>query len=219
MNKQQLNGLLDEKEDLLKWGGGTRQALRELADEYDKEVSLQHPVASFSTSKVVDKFLASKKAVGLAEASLRSYRAMLKPFIKQSPLLPTEPEEIDKFLAGRPQGTPTVRCAYTALKLMYDFANARLGATNPMCQISKPHQKSKEPQAPHTLRHTFGTLTTAAGLDTYSCARLLRHRVTQRTPMTSHYIHLNLEDLREKLERYSPLRLLGKGKTFNKTLN
>ena len=58
--------------------------------------------------------------------------------------------------------------------------------------------------SPHTLRHTFGTLTMRYGLDAFSCARLLRHRLPH---ITSHYVHLSLDDLRQELERYSPIRL------------
>ena len=74
-------------------------------------------------------------------------------------------------------------------------------------------------QSPHTLRHTFGTLATIAGCDSYSLSRLMRHKISSRTSMTAHYIHLNLDDLREKLERYSPLRLLnGAGQAFGKNV-
>lgn len=67
-------------------------------------------------------------------------------------------------------------------------------------------------QSPHTLRHTFGTLTVRAGIDTYSQARLMRHKISSRnSSMNLHYTHLNLDDLRKKLERYSPLRSIKSG--------
>ncbi|MFC1980474.1 tyrosine-type recombinase/integrase [Chloroflexota bacterium] len=61
-------------------------------------------------------------------------------------------------------------------------------------------------QKPHTLRHTFATLVNQAGLDIYGLAQLLRHKI--RGTITSRYIHTNIEDVRQMLERYSPLRLI-----------
>lgn len=60
-------------------------------------------------------------------------------------------------------------------------------------------------QSPHTLRHTFATLATVAGCDTYSVERLLRHR-SSGWNVTYRYIHLSIQDLMGKLEKYSPLR-------------
>ncbi len=68
-------------------------------------------------------------------------------------------------------------------------------------------------QSPHTLRHTFSTLAYLAGCDWDAVELLLRQKEKKRG-VTNRYIHLSpeqrLELMREKLERYSPLRLLAK---------
>ena len=286
---------------------------------------------SIRTAEVVDRFLASKQAAGLAEDSIENYRDMLNAFARQYPILPTTPEPIEEFLTSK-MGQTRFNY-YSRLVGLYKFASQRLGLPNPMEKIEKPRFKSKEPdslnkkqarelrdaiandrerglvylylgqafrlsealrlnvgdirddtilvhgkervesipllpevrdvllklsggrsssepvflgqrgrlgadmaqlyikrlfrraeidgvkQSPHTLRHTFATLATIAGCDTYSVARLMHHQVNSRTSMTVHYIHLNLDDLRVKLERYSPLRLLdGTGQTFGKNI-
>ncbi|GAI43165.1 unnamed protein product, partial [marine sediment metagenome] len=66
-------------------------------------------------------------------------------------------------------------------------------------------------QSPHTLRHTFSTLAYLAGCDWDAVELLLRQREKKRN-VTNRYIHLNqelrLQLMREKLERYSPLRII-----------
>jgi integrase len=63
-------------------------------------------------------------------------------------------------------------------------------------------------QSPKILRSTFASMALAAGCDFYIVKRLLRHSggwdVTHQ-----HYIRLSHEELRNRLERYSPLRLIG----------
>jgi integrase len=62
-------------------------------------------------------------------------------------------------------------------------------------------------QSPKILRSTFASMAFAAGCDFHIVKRLLRHSggwdVTDR-----HYLHLTNHELRQKLQRYSPLRLL-----------
>ena len=69
-------------------------------------------------------------------------------------------------------------------------------------------------QSPHTLRHTFSTLAYLAGCDWDAVELLLRQREKKRS-VTNRYIHLSPEPrlklVREKLEMYSPLRILGPG--------
>jgi len=72
-------------------------------------------------------------------------------------------------------------------------------------------------QSPHTLRHTFASLATAAGCDTYSVERLLRHRSSGRN-VTYNYIHLSSQELKHKLEIYSPLRLVHDSQYSDKLL-
>lgn len=58
----------------------------------------------------------------------------------------------------------------------------------------------------HILRHSFATLATETGCDTYSVKRLLRHSLGN--DVTPGYIHLGLSELKAKLECYSPMRLV-----------
>ena len=62
-------------------------------------------------------------------------------------------------------------------------------------------------QSPKIFRSSFASMALAAGCDFYIVKRLLRHSggwdVTHR-----HYIHIDNQELMEKLEKYSPLRLL-----------
>jgi integrase/recombinase XerD len=66
----------------------------------------------------------------------------------------------------------------------------------------------------HTLRHSFATLMVEKGLDEISCRRLMRH--SERS-VTEGYVHLGLEQLRAKLEEYSPIRRIsGNGHKLDK---
>jgi len=59
--------------------------------------------------------------------------------------------------------------------------------------------------ATHTLRKTFATLATHAGCNDRVVKRLLRHKTAD---VTSLYISMPMDVLRNYLERYSPIRLL-----------
>ena len=271
-----------------------------------------------STLEVIGKFLDARRH-SVSGATIESYRATLRVFAKHCPILPTTPEEIEKYLARYKPDKPTARGAYVVIRLLYDFATGRLGVTSPMAPVAKPRFKPKTPdrltatqaralldiiatdteralvycflglglrlsearrlnvgdvgedtilvhgkeriepmpllpeireallkltdgkqpdeavfqgqrgrlsvdmiayiikklfvragingikQAPHTLRHSRGALTAAAGLDSLSSKRLLRHR---STAMTDLYSQLNLDELRAKEEKYNPLRIL-----------
>ncbi|MBA7530602.1 Tyrosine recombinase XerC [subsurface metagenome] len=73
--------------------------------------------------------------------------------------------------------------------------------------------------SPHTLRHTFSTLAYLAGCD-WDAVELLLRQKEKRRGVTNRYIHLSPEQrlklVREKLERYSPLRLLAKAELGEK---
>jgi len=102
-------------------------------------------------------------------------------------------------LAGNRPVTDPVFTSYRGRRLGRDMAGIVIK------EIFKRAGITGIKQSPHTLRHTFATLATAAGCDTYSVECLLRHR-SSGWNVTYHYIHLTIEDLKEKLEKYSPLR-------------
>jgi integrase/recombinase XerD len=63
--------------------------------------------------------------------------------------------------------------------------------------------------SPKIFRSTFASMAVDAGCSSYVVKRLLRH--SRGWDVTEHYIHLTNQELRGKLERYSPLRLIQPG--------
>ena len=282
-----------------------------------------------ATPEVIRKFLDSKRAQGLSPASIQSYSDILKVFARYYPILPSAPEDIERYLARFDPGKPTALDVYKVLNLMHRFAAERLSVPDPTLKVQKPRFRTKTPDrltlpqtrmlmdavrtpreqalvacflglglrrsearrlnigdigedtilirgkertepmpllpeiraallkvadgrksneavfvgrrgrlsnamlyttikrlferagisgvkmSPHTLRHTRGALTAAAGLDSLSSKRLLRHRTTA---MTDLYSQMDLSELRAKEERFNPLRLLaGQEGEFNIT--
>ena len=115
------------------------------------------------------------------------------------PLLPEVREALVALAGNRPITDP-VFISYRGRRLGRDMAEITIK------DIFKRAGISGIKQSPHTLRHSFATLATAAGCDTYSVERLLRHRSSGWGNITFHYIHLSIQELKEKLEKYSPLR-------------
>jgi integrase len=68
--------------------------------------------------------------------------------------------------------------------------------------------------SPKIFRSTFASMAVDAGCSSYVVKRLLRH--SRGWDVTEHYIHLTNQELRGKLERYSPLRLIQPG--FGQTI-
>ena len=289
--------------------------------------SLQSPkddslnLKPLSTTEVIGKFIASKRH-HVAKTSLGNYETMLRTFSKQYNILPLTPEPVEEFLASK-YGATAINY-YSAIKMLYEFANGRLGVPNVIekYKIKRPIVKAKEAvpmtlvqtktyldviedhreralvylclvqafrikeavsvliadvgedviqvhgkerdepfpllpevrdallkladgrspneplfigekghlsvamgekiikglfvragisnvkQSPHTLRHTFATLAGKAGLDVYWIGRLLRHSTKGNRNVTNRYIHYNMDDLRQKLEKFNPLRLI-----------
>lgn len=144
MNKAQLDQLLDNKEDFTKWSPETRQALRELVDQYDGEVPIEQ-VKLVSTVEVIDKFLAAK-SLHVKPVSLKSYQLNLGTFARHYPILPTEPEPIEQYLGRYSSGNTGINNIDTVLRLFYRFAHERLGLSNPMNKIERPKGKAKPPE-------------------------------------------------------------------------
>ncbi len=154
MKKDELNLLIHEKDKdgIDYWSNETRQAMRELADQYEEErrqamievgeLPPDQPKGSISTAEAIDKFLVSRQS-GLSEGTKKSYRATLQVFAKFYPTLPTTPEEVETYLATK--SNRTAADAYAVIKLLYDFASQRLGVPNATNQVKRPRFKEKEP--------------------------------------------------------------------------
>ena len=124
------------------------RALRELIGRQGQnlpgslEQSIRTPV---STMEVIDKFIASKR-FRVALITLRSYRGALTAFARHYPMLPTEPEPIEAYLAHYDTQKTGAKSVYIVLRMFYSFAYQRLGLPNPMTKIDKPRGKPRPPQ-------------------------------------------------------------------------
>lgn len=117
------------------------------------------------------------------------------------PLLAEVREALARISAGRP-GSDPLFVGYTT--------NSRLGRKqvyNVIHDLFGAAGISGIKAAPKTLRHTFCTLSQAAGCDRASVEALMRHHTSNVTDL---YSHLSTEErlglLRAKLEGFSPLR-------------
>lgn len=156
MNKAQLDQLLDNKEDFCKWQPETRQALRELADQYDREV----PPESVSTSDVVNACLEAHRSA-ISPGTLQSYGDTWRAFARRSPTLPVTPEGIEAYLA-RYSNRRTARDVHTKLGILYNFASKRFGVLNAIKDVKKPRFKATE-KPPLTLEQFGAVLNTCRG--------------------------------------------------------
>ena len=100
---------------------------------------------TFSTLEVIEKFIASKR-FRVKPISLRSYSDALKTFARHYPVLPTEPETIEEYLARYDSQKTAAKSVYVVLRMLYNFAGSRLALPNPMIKIDKPRGKPKPPQ-------------------------------------------------------------------------
>jgi len=112
------------------------------------------------TSDLIEKFLVYKRASHLADATIASYAAWLKPFAERYPALPATPEAIEGYLARLNPETSTPTNIWTALRMFYGFAAARFGVPDPMPQVARPRLKSK-PVAHLTVEQAVKLIKTA----------------------------------------------------------
>jgi len=101
--------------------------------------------AELETQEVVRRFLDSKKGK-VADTSITSYRHTLSIFAKYCPLLPSTPEELDRYLA-RFTERRTAADAYTNIKMLYKFAAERFDFPNVISKVQRPTFQEKAPFA------------------------------------------------------------------------
>lgn len=103
------------------------------------------PPAQLKTLDVVQQFLDAK--VGkVADTSITGYRHTLGIFVKYCLLLPSTPEELDRYLA-RFRERRTAAGAYTVIKMLYKFANERFDFPNVISKVQRPAFQEKAPFA------------------------------------------------------------------------
>ena len=118
------------------------------------------------------------------------------------PLLPETKEILLRLANGRSSEEPIFtgrkgrrlshKMTYNVVKAILDRAGVTEG-------------KEGQRIATHTLRKSFATLATHAGCNDRIVKRLLRHKTAD---ITSLYVSMPMDVLRDNLERYSPIRLL-----------
>ena len=98
-----------------------------------------------ATAEMVQKFLLSRRGT-IAGESLTSYRHTLSIFAKYCPTLPLTPEELETYFA-RFTERRSAASAYSPIKQLYEFANARYDVPNAMKSVKRARFKEKEPYA------------------------------------------------------------------------
>ena len=120
-----------------------------------------------------------------------------------APLLPEVRDSLKALMNGKGEKEP-VFISQMKRRLSADMAALRIKAL-----FKKAEIRGTNRQRPYILRHTFATLTRAAGCDKASVDALMRHRTED---VSAFYDHRSDEEklqlLKAKLEQYSPLRRL-----------
>ena len=101
------------------------------------------------TQRVLENFLHSRKALNRKPKTIQWYKELLARFANSYPDLPTEPEDVEQFLAGLPHSKVTQHAYYRALKALYRFAKKRYDFANPFQKIDSfpnPYSKTRNPQ-------------------------------------------------------------------------
>jgi len=112
-------------------------------DIQNKPNTLTQRISSVPTQELIQKFLTSRRGT-VADESLTSYRHTLSAFAKHCPVLPTTPEELESYFA-RFTERRSAASAYSPIKQLYEFGNARYSLPNAMKSVKRARFKSKEP--------------------------------------------------------------------------
>jgi integrase len=119
------------------------------------------------------------------------------------PLLPEVRDALMKLAGNRGPNEP----------LFISKQGRRLGrdmAEENIKRLFKRAGVTVDQMSPKIFRSTFSSKATNAGCSSFVVKRLMRH--SKSWDITDHYyIHLTIQELREKLEKYSPLRLIQPG--------
>ena len=109
----------------------------------DKASDDRPDTTAIDTQNVVQAFLDSRDGT-IADESLTSYRHTLSVFAKHCPMLPTMPEELQRYFT-RFKERRSAASAYSPIKQLYEFASEKFGLRNPMKTVKRARYKEKEP--------------------------------------------------------------------------
>jgi integrase len=98
------------------------------------------------TTNVLGLFLQSCHARGLSPDTIRWYKGILNAFANRYPEFPKGPEPIEEFMAQCNAGDERRHGYYRALRVLYNYAEKRLGAKNAIRLIDPPRRKPKYPR-------------------------------------------------------------------------
>ena len=107
------------------------------------EVPTYPNTSCIATAEIVQKFLLSRRGT-IADESLTSYRHTLSIFAKYCPTLPLTPEELEDYFA-RFKERRSAASAYSPIKQLYEFCNARYDVPNAIKSVRRARYKEKDP--------------------------------------------------------------------------
>lgn len=90
------------------------------------------------TQQLVDAFLNSGRARGLADGTVVWYRIILQKFARQAPQFPRRSDPVERFLAAAPVNPRTRQDYYKALRAFFHWCEKRYGVTNPLQGVAPP---------------------------------------------------------------------------------
>jgi len=98
------------------------------------------------TKKATKAFIASCRARGLSQHTIRWYQCILLSFGTDYKRLPKSPEKIEVFLARCTAGDERRHGYYRAIRRLYGFLEKRYGIKNPIKKMEAPKRKQKYPR-------------------------------------------------------------------------
>jgi len=101
-----------------------------------------------NTRTLINEFLTSGRARGLATATISWYACLLGKFCRRWKELPEDPAMVEAFLGELAAGAETRHGYFRALRAFYRWAAARHGVKDAMLQLVAPRRR---PRVPYSL--------------------------------------------------------------------
>lgn len=105
-------------------------------------------VKYLDTQFAVTSFLRSRQSKGLSVASIRWYNSILSRFVRQYPILPQDPEDIEDWIISCQGGDELRHAYYRSVRTLYRFICKRAGGrlANPVEMVDAPRKSKKLPK-------------------------------------------------------------------------